>query len=785
MSTTPTADHAAAASPSATAASRDRGGQPVSGHHRRQPGERDAALPGATDGAGDGTADQERADRHASTRHAPRNPPQAPGPHVLAFRSVPALAGLAAVVLAAAAALAGLAGAAGPAGLSIGSAPAVVDVVAVAVLGARLIRQAKESATRRVATAAVAVAAIAALITVPVAAFMVDGVAGDAWSGSPGTPLPPAWAAALGVAAMFAAGGMLIRARGTPSRTAVIAQRWCSAAAGFVGVGVTYAAVSAAAAGLGPRDGTGAVPAGVVVVLLLGPGVTALAVGVHPPARSSAASWSPAGPAAPRVVANRVFLAAIGATLALGAAAAWHLRDATAVMVPAILSASVLVVTGLGLVTFTLVAHAEQARFEALDEAAASHNQLQKLIDNTSAIIYMKRVDDGQYLLVNREWERLFGVDRDRVVHLTDDGVFPPELAEQLRANDLAVARAGKTVQYEESADGADGVRIYMSAKFPVLDANGDPYAVCGISTDITDRKRAEEEVRRLNADLETRVRHRTAELEASTQELDAFAYSVSHDLRAPLRSLHGFSDALLEDYDDVLDDVGKDYLRRLQHNVKRMGRMIDDLLNLSRATRVELTRDTVDITAMTLDVLGELRAADPGRVVQCQIGDGLTASGDQHLLRLALQNLLANAWKFTAKRDDAQIQVGYCDGDGDGYFFIRDNGAGFDMRLAGKLFTAFQRLHPSSDFEGTGIGLAIVDRVVRRHGGRIWADATPGAGATFSFSLADRGAGPHDAASDTRPADDEAGKQPDACDEHRADPANQPHDPHPHREPQ
>ncbi|MFC4065311.1 sensor histidine kinase [Actinoplanes subglobosus] len=398
--------------------------------------------------------------------------------------------------------------------------------------------------------------------------------------------------------------------------------------------------------------------------------------------------------------------------------------------------AQVALLGAFGLYARNAVARAARGRTAAQNEAAASHNQLQKLIDNTESNIYMKRVDNGRYLLVNKEWERLFGVPRDQVVELTDSGVFPPDLAAELRANDLKVAASGRTVQYEETADSIDGVRTYISVKFPVLDGNGEPYAVCGISTDITDRKRAEDEVRRLNANLETRVRQRTAELEASTRELDAFAYSVSHDLRAPLRSLHGFSDALLEDYADVLDEVGQDYLHRIQRNVGRMGRMIDDLLNLSRATRADLERAPVDLSAMSKEIVTELRTADSGRAVTLLVPAGLTAEADPHLLRLALQNLLANAWKFTGKRAEAVIEVGRTERSGETYFFVKDNGVGFDMAYAGKLFDAFQRLHTTADFEGTGIGLAIVARVVRRHGGRVFAEAGVDSGATFFFNL-------------------------------------------------
>jgi PAS domain S-box-containing protein len=432
-------------------------------------------------------------------------------------------------------------------------------------------------------------------------------------------------------------------------------------------------------------------------------------------------------------------LATLGVSTACVPIIAWSARGGHAAMTVAVAGVCLAAQAGFGLRAVKTVTRAQSARADTEREAAANHNQLQKLVDNTSSIIYMKRVDNGRYLLVNREWERLFGVTRDHVVNLTDHGVFPADLAEQLRTNDLGVARAGKTVQYEETAGSTDGLRTYISVKFPVLDGAGTPYAVCGISTDITDRKRAEDEVKRLNTSLETRVRERTAELEASTRELDAFAYSVSHDLRAPLRSLHGFSQALLEDYADALDEAGRDHLRRLQRNVQRMGRMIDDLLNLSRATRVDLDRHQVDISAMARDIFAEFRATDPQRKVTITIDGDLHAYGDQALVRIALHNLLANAWKFTAKRATATIDVGRTrDGDEE-VFYVRDNGAGFDMKYAGKLFTAFQRLHATADFEGTGIGLAIVGRVVRRHGGRIFAQAAVDSGATFYFNLASR----------------------------------------------
>ena len=229
----------------------------------------------------------------------------------------------------------------------------------------------------------------------------------------------------------------------------------------------------------------------------------------------------------------------------------------------------------------------------------------------------------------------------------------------------------------------------------------------------------------------------RTTELQAANQELEAFSYSVSHDLRAPLRSIDGFSQAVLEDYADKLDDQGKDYLNRVRTATQRMGHLIDDMLTLSRVTRAEMLRGTVDLSALAADVLAELQKSEPERKVDWHIESGLVAQGDAQLLRVALVNLLGNAWKFTGKTASAKIEFGAMrNADGMTEFFVRDNGAGYDMSYADKLFGAFQRLHLASDFPGTGIGLATVQRIVHRHGGRVWAEGAEGKGATFYFTL-------------------------------------------------
>lgn len=242
---------------------------------------------------------------------------------------------------------------------------------------------------------------------------------------------------------------------------------------------------------------------------------------------------------------------------------------------------------------------------------------------------------------------------------------------------------------------------------------------------EISERARAEEALRRANAATET-----------ANRELEAFSYSVAHDLRAPLRSIDGFSLALLEDCADRLDADGKRYLQNVRESAQQMGSLIDDLLNLSRVTRSELRRQRLDLSALAHAVLARLRDAQPGRHVEVSIQEGLTADADPRLLDIVLTNLFSNAWKFTRQRAPARIEFAAAGGGRTPVFFLRDNGAGFDEAYAGKLFGVFQRLHAAHEFEGTGIGLATARRIVQRHGGRIWAEGKVDAGATFYFTL-------------------------------------------------
>ncbi|GAI50608.1 unnamed protein product, partial [marine sediment metagenome] len=231
-------------------------------------------------------------------------------------------------------------------------------------------------------------------------------------------------------------------------------------------------------------------------------------------------------------------------------------------------------------------------------------------------------------------------------------------------------------------------------------------------------------------------VEKRTHQLQIYINELEAFAYSVSHDLRAPLRSIDGFSQMLFEHYNDKLDDEGKSYLQRVRSASQRMAELIDDLINLSRVTRSEMRYETVDLSALARTITMELQQSQPERDVEFIIAPGLVAKGDAHLLRVALKNLLDNAWKFSRKQASARIKFSYAETNGQPAYFVRDNGVGFDMAYANKLFGTFQRLHSPDEFEGSGIGLATVQRIIHRHGGKIWAESAVGQGATFYFTL-------------------------------------------------
>jgi len=276
------------------------------------------------------------------------------------------------------------------------------------------------------------------------------------------------------------------------------------------------------------------------------------------------------------------------------------------------------------------------------------------------------------------------------------------------------------------------------------FEINADPVQLDGTThaviclNDVTERKRSQLAVENLNRQLAQRAR----ELEAVNRELEAFAYSVSHDLRAPLRAIDGFSRILQRDFTDTLGAAGREHLQRVRGASQRMGQLIDGLLQLSRTARADLLRTPVSLSLLADAIFAELRQSDPTRTALCLVAPDLVAHADPTLIRVVLENLLGNAWKFTASAAETRIEIGAMTAAGERVFFVRDNGAGFDMAYAHRLFGPFQRLHSDEEFPGTGIGLATTQRIIHRHGGRIWAEGTPGAGATFSFTLPDsRGA--------------------------------------------
>jgi PAS domain S-box-containing protein len=382
------------------------------------------------------------------------------------------------------------------------------------------------------------------------------------------------------------------------------------------------------------------------------------------------------------------------------------------------------------------VRHQTRLIRERIEKEMQLETRYRDLFENAHDMVYTTDLA-GRITSFNKAAEMLTGYTRDEALGRSLSEFVLPE-QQRLIEEMSAVAHNGhRRVTSELVLLSKQAGEVPVEASTKVIFEQGQPVGIQGIARDITERKRAEEQIRRLNVGLEQRVQERTAQLEAANKELEAFSYSVSHDLRAPLRGIDGFSRALQEEYGTHLSDPGKKHLQRVRAAAQRMGHLIDDLLALSRVSRVEMRCEKVDLTNLAREVMAELQQTMPERPVAWSIAPDLAASGDGRLLRIALENLFGNAWKFTRHTARPHIEFGVTTTPSlSSAFFVRDNGAGFDMTYAPKLFGAFQRLHAVTEYEGSGVGLATVQRIIVRHNGKIWAESLVGHGATFYFTM-------------------------------------------------
>lgn len=372
----------------------------------------------------------------------------------------------------------------------------------------------------------------------------------------------------------------------------------------------------------------------------------------------------------------------------------------------------------------------------SLANAEMNRRLLDAVVSGTSDAVFVKDTH-GRYLLANKATAGFVGKPVSEIIGRDDRSLFPDASAQALMVLDQAIMSAGHTQTHEERLTALDGKALtFLVTKGPVFDETGRTVGLFGISREITDRKQAENVIRRLNSELELRVTERTAELQSANLELEELAYALTHNLRAPVRAIGGFAQLLIDDHAGLIDDDAKACLDQINQANNAMGALIEGILALLRCTRGALQRETIDVSALANRLLDEKGTAEPQRRISREVAAGLTVFGDAALLELAIKHLIDNAWKFTRGREDALIRIFSGEVDGQQGVGIADNGVGFDMAHAERLFQPFQRLHRQDEFPGIGIGLATVQRIIKRHGGSLRAVAAPGAGATICMVL-------------------------------------------------
>jgi len=349
--------------------------------------------------------------------------------------------------------------------------------------------------------------------------------------------------------------------------------------------------------------------------------------------------------------------------------------------------------------------------------------------------VNINRLSDGLFLDINLGFTKLTGYRADEVIGKTSLEINLWANSEDRKGLAKMLAETGEVVDYEAEFRVKDGSIRTCLMSAALLDID-DEKCILSVTRDITEKRQTEMELDNYRQNLEIIVNKRTEELQFTNKELEAFSYSVSHDLRAPLRSIYEFSKNLLEDSGQLLEETGLDKLNRIIINADKMSNLIDDLLKLSKVGRAQTTMQRVNMSKLAQACTDECRATNPERNVEVFIAPDLITQGDKQLLGIFFANLLGNAWKYTSKKAEAKIEFGSTLIGGKTVFFVRDNGAGFDMEYVGKLFAPFQRLHRTSEFPGTGIGLAIMARIIQRHDGKIWAEGVVGEGATFYFTI-------------------------------------------------